>query len=155
MRRLILAGAAGGVLCAAGYVVDGSEGAVAISVIVTVAVALGARLAASERPVLPPDEDRPARSSEFSSYRKISAMLRWTQTNGRYFETVTRPFLVALTAALLADRHGIDYRRNVGQARQLIGPEGWQLIHDDKPRARDDPVALGPLAALVERLEEL
>jgi hypothetical protein len=155
MRRMVLAGTAGSLLGGLGYLINRSAGAVAVSAIVTVVVALGARLATAGRPAPPTDRDRAPNPTGFPSHRKISVMMRWSQTNGRYYDMVTRPFLVATTSALLADRRGLDLHRNAREARELIGPEGWALLQPDKPRDRDDPVGLDPLAALVDRLEDL
>jgi hypothetical protein len=155
MSRMVFAGIAGGLLGGLGYVVDRSAGAVAISAIVTVVVALGARLAAAPRPAQPAHMDRAPSPTGFPSHSKILVMMRWTQTNGRYYDVVTRPFLVATAAALLADRHRLDLHRNTREARELIGHEGWDLLQPEKPRDRDDPVGLDPVAALVDRLEDL
>ncbi|SCE21978.1 hypothetical protein GA0115240_14471, partial [Streptomyces sp. DvalAA-14] len=58
-----------------------------------------------------------------------------------YFATTVRPQLERLFAARLAERHGVDARRDPARARALVGPELWPWI---------DPAGAPPAAALTE-----
>lgn len=155
MKQALFVGSAVGLLCVLGYIVEGPSGVVAASVTVAVLGASGARLAAAGRPFVPPDPDKAQGPSGFPAFQRITTTLRWTPTNGRYFEAVTRPFLVSITTVLLADRRRLDIERDAPQAVALIGTDGWDLLYADKPRDRNEPVPIARIAALVDKLEQL
>ncbi|MFC4031793.1 hypothetical protein ACFO3J_09910 [Streptomyces polygonati] len=71
-----------------------------------------------------------------------------------YVATTVRPQLERLFAARLAERHGVDARRDPRRARALVGAELWPWIDPSGPppaSALTEPV----LRALLDRLEAL
>lgn len=60
-----------------------------------------------------------------------------------------RPSLRAVASGLLL-RRGVDLERSPERARELVGPDVWELIRPDRP-APDDRTAPGLPLAAVER----
>lgn len=155
MRHLMLVGTTAATLCAIGLAVAGLTGAVVVSVIVTVVVALVVRLSAAGRPLEMHEANEERTPTAFPSYRHIRAMLQWTATNGHYYDTVTRPFLVAVAAAVLEDRHRCDIERDPIRSEELLGAEVWGLLKPSVPRSREQPVELERVNMILERLATL
>ena len=129
--------------------------AVALAVAAWLACAIAllvvrARLGRDPRPPLAP---RPSRRQSwpvgpFHSYRDIEFFLTWAPdrpTTGR------RQLLTRLSAAMLAERQGIDLRRDPDAARSALGERAWALLdpHQNTSATRAD------IASLVDRLEQL
>jgi hypothetical protein len=92
-----------------------------------------------------------------------ASMLRNTLERGGY-ERGLRRELTRLTAARLAQRHGVNLYRNPQAAAQLIGPDLWPLVDpavksgsegraDGKSGGRPAEVPIRAVAELIERLE--
>ncbi|MFI0368971.1 hypothetical protein ACH35V_13895 [Actinomadura sp. 1N219] len=160
MRAAALAAAAGCGLAAA-YLAAGAAAVVILAAGLAVLGLLAARAALPaalpSRPAVrtpgEPDELR-----EFPSYRRVREAVSWSQVSARHYDSVTRPLLVRLFAAALAERHGVDVHREPARARELVGDDVWPFVVPDRPRSTD-ALPPGPdlagLRAVVNRLEEL
>ncbi|TDB88615.1 hypothetical protein E1264_10775 [Actinomadura sp. KC216] len=160
MRAAALAGAAGCGLAAA-YVAAGTAGLVVAAAGLAVLGLVAARAAMPA--ALPPRRaarapDEPDELREYPSYRRVREAVSWSQVSPRHFGSVTRPLLVRLFAAALAERHGVDVHREPARARELVGDDVWPFIDPDRPRPAGT-AAPGPdlagLRTVVNRLEEL
>lgn len=160
MRAAALVAAAGCALAAA-HLAAGPAAVIILAAGLAVLGLLAARAgippALPSRPApRPPDE--PDELREFPSYRRVREAVSWSRVSARHHDSVTRPLLVRLLAAALAERHGIDVHREPGRARELVGEDVWPLLDPGRPRSADtfapgpDPAAL---RAAVDRLEEL
>jgi len=141
-------------LGALGWAVDGPWGAAAVSVAVTLVVAIITRVTLPG-PIRPaPGNIRDAPAPNFPAHRRISSMLTSSSTNGHHYDVVTRPFLRATAASLLADRCRIDLAADTDTATQRLGADVMALL--DPAAIHDtEPVELQAIATIVNRLEEL
>lgn len=92
-----------------------------------------------------------------------ASMLRNSRERGGY-ERGLRRELTRLTAARLAERHGVNLYRNPQAAAQLIGADLWHLVdpvlldqtgQPGRPGVRRPDVPIRAVAELIERLERL
>ncbi|GAA4228051.1 hypothetical protein GCM10022254_17270 [Actinomadura meridiana] len=160
LRAAALAGAAACTLTA-GYLVGGAS---ALTVLATGLAVIGLLAARARFPAPPPVRpvvrapDDPDDLREFPSYRRVREAVSWSAVSARHYDSVTRPVLVRLLAAALAERHGVDVHREPARARELVGEDVWPFVDPDRPGSTDtfaagvDPAAL---RAVVNRLEEL
>lgn len=155
MSRPALVGLFVAGLGALGFAVEGPWGAAAVSIAVTLVVAMIARVTVPG-PVRPaPGSIRDAPAPDFPSHRRISSMLSWSTSNGHYFDAVTRPFLRATAAALLADRCRVDLAGDTDAAAQRLGSDVLTLLDPTVVHDTTEPVDLQAIAAIVDQLEEL
>jgi hypothetical protein len=88
------------------------------------------------------------------------SMLRNTRERGGY-ERGLRRELTRLTAARLAQRHGVNLYRDPAAAARVIGPDLWPLVDPRmtsgsvRPDARPAEVPIRAVAELIERLERM
>ena len=68
---------------------------------------------------------------------------------------MTRPFLRATAAALLADRCHIDLASDTNAAAQRLGSVVLTLLDPTVVHDTTEPVELQAIARIVDRLEEL
>jgi len=155
MSRPIVVGLLVAGLGALGWAVEGPWGAAAVSVAVTLVVALIARVTVPG-PVRPaPPGTRDAAAPDFPSHRRIASMLTSSSANGHHYDVVTRPFLRATAASLLADRCRIDLAVDTDAATERLGAGVMALLDPAVVRDTTEPVELQAIAAIVDRLEEL
>ena len=155
MSRPPLVGLLAGVLGALGFAVAGPWGAAAVCVAVTLVVAVIAR-ATVPGPARPtPATLRDAPAPDFPSHRRISSMLSSSSTNGHYYDVVTRPFLRATAAALLADRCRVDLAGDSDAAARLLGSDVLALLDFTIVHDSTEAVDVHAIALIVDRLEEL
>ena len=62
----------------------------------------------------------PVENAPFRSYRQVAEALSWAEVSPRHYDLVTRPLLVQLLAARLADHHRVDLA-----ADPEPPPAGW------------------------------
>ncbi|WUI02694.1 hypothetical protein OHR68_13090 [Spirillospora sp. NBC_00431] len=163
MRAAALVAAAG---CGFGavHIVAGTPAVLALAAGLAVLglLAARARIPAPLSPSRPAGhrtlDDEPDELREYPSYRRVREAVSWAPVSARHYDTVTRPLLVRLLSAALAERHGVDLHREPARARELVGEDVWPLVDPGRPGSGDS-FAPGPdLAALrivVNRLEEL
>ncbi|WP_243716136.1 hypothetical protein [Actinomadura darangshiensis] len=160
MRAAALVLAAGCALAAA-YLAAGTPAVLVLAAGLAVLGLLAARAAIPAALPLPgrtPRPDEPDDLHQFPSYRRIGDAMSWSQASARHYDSVTRPMLVRLLAAALADGHGIDLAREPDRARALVGEDLWPLLDPGRPGSADTFAPGPPLAdlhAVVTRLEEL
>lgn len=145
------------VVCAglAGLAQAGPAGCVALVTTALAVLALAVRLmlpspgtAAAAAPQVPRRPDFPARHT-------IAAMVHQSSRNGHHYSVVTRPFLSAIAAALLADRRGLDLNAQAELVGAVFGPEVMALLDPLVIRDRDDRVPLETLTTIVDALERI
>ncbi len=131
--------------------------ALSATAVVTGAVALATVPAAPEprprRRPAPPVDNAP-----FRSYRQVAEALSWAEVSPRHYDLGTRPVLVRLLAARLADRHGVDLAADRDAARALVGDDVWHWLDPDREvdrRGQPPGVDLVTLERIVDRLESL
>ncbi|MFI0482878.1 hypothetical protein [Actinomadura sp. 9N215] len=147
---------------AAVHIVAGTPGVLALAAGLAV---LGLLAALARIPAAPPSRpaalrtrDEPDELREYPSYRRVREAVSWAPVSARHYDSVTRPLLVRLVAAALAERHGVDVHREPARARELVGEDVWPLVDPGRPGS-GGPSAPGPgladLRTVVNRLEEL
>jgi hypothetical protein len=105
-----------------------------------------------------PPRRLPTFDEPYPSFQQISEQLSWSQVSPRHYDLMTRPLLVRLMAARLADHHGIDLDRSPDAARALVGEDLWWWVDPARPpQSSSQPpgIAIGKLTRIVERLERL
>jgi len=142
-------------LGALGFAVGGLWGVGAVSIAVTLVVAIIARVTVPGPIRAGPPSIRDAPAPDFPSHRRISSMLTSSSTNGHHYDIVTRPFLRATAGALLADRCHIDLAGDPNEAAQRLGSEVVALLDTTVVHDTTEPVELQAIAQIVDRLEEL
>lgn len=128
--------------------------ALAAAAVLTVAAVR--RLAADAAPV--PDRERAAPDTlDVEQLRRVSLRLEAARTSSHGVERELRPLLRTIAAARLA-RRGVDLDRQTEAARQLLGPELWEVVSPagglGGNRVRGG-IAADRLRALIEHLEAL
>lgn len=111
----------------------------------------------------PPDRPGPATrppspAAPFPAYRRIESALFRSAESARHFDHAVRPLLRHVTAATLAERHGIDLAAEPDAARALLGPDLWPLVGPARPASNDSRspgVDGATIARLLDRLEAL
>jgi hypothetical protein len=140
---------------ALGFAVGGAWGATAVSIAVTLVVAIIARVTVPG-PIRPaPARLRDGPAPDFPSHRRISSMLSWSSTNGHHYDVVTRLFLRSTAAAVLADRCHIDLAGDPDAAARRLGPEVMALLDPTIVHDTTETVELQAIGQIVDRLEEL
>jgi hypothetical protein len=118
------------------------------------AVAVVRRLAAGAAPVS--DRQRAAPDMlDVEQLRRVSLRLEAARTSSHGVERELRPFLRAIAGSRLA-RRGIDLDRQEEAARELLGPELWEVVGPGGGRGGNrvaGGIAAGRLRALIDRLE--
>jgi hypothetical protein len=97
-------------------------------------------------------------NAAFRAYREVAEQLSWAAVSPRHYDLVTRPLLVRLAAARLADRHRVDLRTQPEAARALLGADVWPWVDPHREVSRDSqPPGVGreTLTRVVDRLEGL
>jgi hypothetical protein len=147
------------IMLAAGYVVGGQTGLLAVVALATVAALLTARLripAPARRPPSPQPEQDPG--GEFAAYRRIENALGQAQVSRRHFDHAARPLLQRLLAVLLADRRRVDIAKDTGAARAALGDDLWPLLDPARPVSEDSRppgISEQTIARIADRLEDL
>jgi hypothetical protein len=122
----------------------------AIATVIAVA-ALAARLPARRQPPPPP---RPtATRSRPNQLMRIERIVERAGESGLAAHTQLRPLLVEIAEARLA-RRGLP----LDGARDLLGPQLWELVRSDRPAPavdRGGGIAPDELEAVLDRLESL
>ena len=86
------------------------------------------------------------------------ASMLHTATHKGGYERGLRAELTRLSAARLAERHGVNLYQDPATARELIGRDLWPLVDSQAaPGPNEPPKSVPPraVAELVERLEQL
>jgi hypothetical protein len=140
----------------------GSAGMVGLVVSLSVVAVLGLLAAVLGLPGAPPRTRPPRRLPTFDepypSFQAISEQLSWSQVSPRHYDLVTRPLLVRLMTARLADHHGIELAHSPDAARALLGDELWWWVDPTRPPQRSSQppgIDVGTLTRVVEALERL
>ena len=140
----------------------GSSGLVGLVISLSAVAALG--LVATvigvpgAAPRVRPPRRLPSFEEPYPSYQAISEQLSWSRVSPRHYDLVTRPLLVRLMAARLADHHGIDLDREPDAARALVGDDVWWWVDPSRPaQTSSQPPGIDPavLDRVVTRLERL
>jgi hypothetical protein len=127
----------------------------AVAALGLVAVVIGVPGAA---PRVRPARRLPTFEEPYPSYEQISEQLSWSRVSPRHYDLVTRPLLVRLMSARLADHHGIDLDRDPDAARALVGDDVWWWVDPGRPaQTSSQPPGIDPavLDRVVTRLERL
>ena len=107
---------------------------------------------AFERALEPP----PPRGDGLGQLADVEREVELSASREFYFHSTLRPFLQQLAADRLRVRHGLAL--DDPRARELVGPEAWELIRPDREPPRDR-AAPGPsaekLGHVVRALEAL
>jgi hypothetical protein len=126
----------------------------ALAAAAVVAVAAVRRLAAGAAPV--PVLERAAPDTlDVEQLRQVSLRLEAARTSSHGVERELRPLLRTIAAARLA-RRGVDLDRHMDAARQLLGPELWEVVGPGGGRGGnrvEGGIADYRLRALIEHLE--
>jgi hypothetical protein len=116
------------------------------------------RVPAAPAPPPPPRPGPPVENAPFRSYRQVTEAMSWAEVSPRHYDLGTRPVLVRLLAARLADHHGIDLAADPAAARRLVGEDVWHRLDADREvDRRGQPPGLdqATLTRIVDRLEHL
>jgi hypothetical protein len=124
------------------------------------AVALGVAIGLPGAPARPARRKPgpPVRDAPYRAYRQVAEQLSWAAVSPRHYDLMTRPMLVEIAAARLADRHGVDLYTQPAAACDLLGPDVWRWLDPTAVPTRDSqPPGVGRdvLRRVVERLERL
>ena len=97
---------------------------------------------------------RPSDSGELTLVRDI----KQSRSSALHLHVRLRPILCEITAHRLWMRFGVDLDREQERARELIGPNAWELVRPDR-LPPDDRLAPGPesadLRVVVDELERI
>lgn len=150
-----------------GYGLAGPSGLAITATALTVLALLAARgVLAQDGPPPPLRPDRlkqrgrrptAVRAEDFTTYRRISSNVSWSEVSRRDYDHLVRPLLTRLLYALSADRD-IAGRLTPEQAREIVGEELWPLIDISVPPADDSRapgVDLTTVGRIVTRLEQM
>jgi hypothetical protein len=127
---------------------------VVVGVIATVigVAALAARLPA-RRPT-PAGAPSPRAAARPSQLLRVERIVERAGESGLAAHTQLRPLLVEVAEARLG-RRGL--RLDDDSARDLLGPEAWELVRPDRPAPHDRAAGVAPreLECVLDRLEAL
>jgi hypothetical protein len=134
-----------------GFVVLGALGAAVCL------VALAARLPADQRVFESGLRPRVRTDVWPAQLVRLERIVQWSGSSAVDAHTRLRPVLVEIAEVRLA-RRGLRLRRDVAEARRLLGPKAWELVRPERPRPRDRDapgIAAGDLEEILDALEAL
>ena len=144
----------------AGALAAGAAGVLVATVVLAVLAGLFLALrtpeAARPRPRSKPAP--PVEHASFRAFREVAEQLSWAAVSRRHYDLTTKPLLVEIAAARLAERHRVDLSASPEQAAALLGPDVWPWIDPRLPPSRNSQppgVPRAVLALVIDRLERL
>ena len=151
---------AAGCALVAGVLVAGAAG---VLVVATALAGLAGLVLALRTPEAPPRRRRASPGpavgdASFRAFREVAERLSWGAVSRRHYDLTTKPLLVEIAAARLAERHRVDLYAAPELAAELVGPDVWPWIDPHRPASRNGQPPGVPrrvLALVVERLEHL
>lgn len=155
-----------GVLGVVGFVPGRAELAVHVYLLVLASLALGWLVTVLRRahpPAGPSPFDlglreRPRPLQPLPELARLEREVTLATTTAFDVHFRLRPVLLRIARRTLQARRGIDLDRNPAAARELLGPDAWELVRPDRepPADRSAPgIDLRSLRRMVDRLEAL